>query len=73
MWAAQELKVKANQRFLTSGGLGTMGFAIPAGIGAHSACPDSPIIAFVGNGGFQRSIPELQTIVHNQVPIKCCI
>ena len=73
MWAAQELKVKANQRFLTSGGLGTMQFAIPAGIGAHFACPDSPIIAFVGDGGFQMSIPELQTIVHNQVPIKIVV
>jgi len=73
MWSAQELKIKENQRFLTSGGLGTMGFAIPAGIGAHFACRDLPIIALVGDGGFQMSIPELQTIAHNQVPIKIIV
>jgi acetolactate synthase I/II/III large subunit len=73
MWAAQELRLNGEQRFITSGGLGTMGFAIPAGIGAHFARPECPIIAFVGDGGFQMSLPELQTIVHNQVPIKIVV
>ncbi|MDD2653677.1 MAG: thiamine pyrophosphate-binding protein [Candidatus Omnitrophica bacterium] len=73
VWSAQELKIKSEQRFLTSGGLGTMGFAIPAGIGAYFACPDRQIIAIVGDGGFQMSLPELQTIVHNRVPIKIIV
>jgi len=73
VWAAQELRIRLGQRFITSGGLGTMGFAIPAGIGAHYACPDHPIIAIVGDGGFQMSIPELQTIVHNRIPIKIIV
>lgn len=70
MWAAQELKIRLNQRFLTSGGLGSMGFSIPAGIGAHYACPKCPIVSIVGDGGFQMSLSELETIAHNQIPIK---
>lgn len=73
MWAAQELRIRAGQRFITSGGLGTMGFAIPASIGAHYACPDRPVVAIVGDGGFQMSIPELQTIIHNHIPIKIIV
>lgn len=73
MWAAQELKIRHGQRFIVSGGLGTMGFAIPAGIGAHYACPDSPIVSIVGDGGFQMSIPELETIVHNRIPLKIIV
>lgn len=73
MWAAQELMIRAGQRFLTSGGLGTMGFAIPAGIGAYYASPDRPIIAIVGDGGFQMSIPELHTIKLNRIPIKMIV
>lgn len=73
MWSAQELAIKAGQRFLTSGGLGTMGFSIPAGIGAYYACPDRPIISIVGDGGFQMSIPELQTIAHNAIPLKIIV
>ena len=73
MWAAQELRVRKGQRFLVSSGLGTMGFAIPAGIGAYFACPDRPIISIVGDGGFQMSTPELETIVHNHIPIKIVV
>ena len=73
MWAAQELRIRSGQRFLTSGGLGTMGFAIPAGVGAYYAAPDRPIVALVGDGGFQMSIPELQTIVHNNLPVKLIV
>ena len=50
-----------------------MGFAIPAGIGAYYACSNRPIIAIVGDGGFQMSISELQTIAHNQIPIKIIV
>lgn len=70
MWAAQELKIGLNQRFLTSGGLGSMGFSIPAAIGAHYACPKCPIVSIVGDGGFQMSLSELETIANNQIPIK---
>ena len=73
IWSAQELLVRSNQRFLTSGGLGSMGFAIPAGIGAHYASLNSPITAIVGDGGFQMSLPELQTITHNKIPIKIIV
>ncbi len=73
MWAAQELRIRDGQRFLTSGGLGTMGFAIPAGIGAYFACPDRSIISIVGDGGFQMSIPELETIVFNHIPLKIIV
>jgi acetolactate synthase-1/2/3 large subunit len=73
MWAAQELRIRDGQRFLTSGGLGSMGFAIPASIGAYFACPDRPIVSVVGDGGFQMSIPELETIVHNHIPIKIIV
>lgn len=73
MWSAQELDIRAEQRFLTSGGLGSMGFAIPAAIGAYYACPESSVIAIVGDGGFQMSIPELQTIVHNHIPVKLIV
>jgi len=73
MWAAQELGIRDGQRFLASGGLGTMGFAIPAGMGAYFACPGRQIVSIVGDGGFQMSIPELETIVHNHIPIKIIV
>ena len=65
--------MRAGQRFLTSGGLGTMGFAIPVGIGAYFAAPDRGVIAILGDGGFQMSIPELQTIAHSRVPLKMVV
>jgi acetolactate synthase-1/2/3 large subunit len=73
MWAAQELRIQKGQRFLSSGGLGTMGFAIPAAIGAWFACRPRPVVALVGDGGFQMSLPELETIVHNRLPIKIVV
>lgn len=73
MWSAQELKIREGQRFLTSSGLGSMGFAIPAGVGAHFACPSHPVVAIVGDGGFQMSIPELETIAHNNIPLKIIV
>jgi acetolactate synthase I/II/III large subunit len=73
MWSAQCCEFKSGDRVLYSGGLGTMGYAIPAAIGAHHASPDSPLIAIVGDGGFQMSIPELQTIVEFGVPVKIVV
>jgi len=73
MWTAQELSLRGDQRFLTSSGLGTMGFSIPAGIGAYCACPDRNIVSIVGDGGFQMSIPEIETIVRNKIPLKIIV
>lgn len=73
MFAARALVVKKNQRFLTSGGLGTMGFAIPASLGAHYGAPESQIIAIMGDGGFQMASQELQTIRHFNMPVKMIV
>ncbi len=73
MWAAQSLKLEPNQRFLTSGGMGAMGFALPAAIGAALACPEQPVVMIAGDGGFQMNIQELQTVVHHQLPIKLVV
>ena len=73
MWAAQSLRIRADQRFLTSGGMGSMGFALPASIGAAFAAGKSPIVLIAGDGGFQCNIQELQTVVRNRLPIKMII
>jgi acetolactate synthase I/II/III large subunit len=73
MWAAQSLKIRGDQRWLTSGGMGSMGFALPAAIGAAFALGDKPVVMIAGDGGFQCNIQELQTIVRNKLPIKIII
>ncbi|HKO95964.1 MAG TPA: thiamine pyrophosphate-binding protein [Pyrinomonadaceae bacterium] len=73
MWAAQSLELGPTQRFLTSGGMGSMGFALPAAIGACFAAPAQPIMLIAGDGGFQANIQELQTVVHHRLPIKMMI
>ncbi len=74
MWAAQSIELYDGQRFLTSGGMGAMGFALPAAIGAAIHTNKSkPIVAVAGDAGFQLSIHELQTVVRNQLPIKIVI
>jgi len=73
MWAGQSLELGPGQRFLTSGGMGAMGFALPAAIGAALACPGQPVVIIAGDGGFQLNIQELQTVVHNYLPIKMVI
>jgi acetolactate synthase-1/2/3 large subunit len=73
MWAAQSLDLRANQRFLTSGGMGSMGFSLPAAIGAALAAPSQPIVLIAGDGGFQSNIQELQTVAHHRLPIKMLI
>ncbi|MDR1324360.1 MAG: biosynthetic-type acetolactate synthase large subunit, partial [Candidatus Margulisbacteria bacterium] len=62
MFAAQYLRIKSPRRFLSSGGLGTMGFALPAAIGAALACPKENIICLAGDGGIQMNIQELGTL-----------
>ena len=63
MWLAQYYPFRAPRQSITSGGLGTMGFGLPAAIGAQMAFPDRQVIAFVGDGGFQMTAQELSTAV----------
>jgi acetolactate synthase-1/2/3 large subunit len=73
MWAAQSLQLLPDQRFLTSGGLGSMGFGLPAAIGASFAAPGRPVVLVAGDGGFQTNIQELQTVARNKLPLKILI
>ena len=66
MWAAQSLELHADQRFLTSGGMGAMGFALPAAIGAAVALDGRPVVIIAGDGGFQVNLQELETVVRNR-------
>ena len=72
MWAAQSLELLEGQRFLTSGGMGAMGYALPAGIGACLAS-GKPVVVIAGDGGFQLNIQELQTIYRNNLPVKMIV
>jgi acetolactate synthase-1/2/3 large subunit len=58
---------------VTSGGMGTMGFGLPASIGAKIGNPDKQVVAFLGDGGFQMTIQELGTILHYRIPVKIII
>jgi len=73
MWAAQSLEISAGQLFLTSGGMGAMGFALPASIGASLALNKQPVVVIIGDGCMQLNIQELQTIVRNKLPIKMIV
>lgn len=73
MWTAQYFKFNNPRSLLTSGGLGTMGFSVPAAIGAAFAVKDRPVISINGDGGFQMNIQELVTAVANKLPIKYII
>lgn len=70
MWSAQFYPYKHERQIVTSGGLGTMGFGIPAAIGAKLANPDKEVILFVGDGGFQMTNQELAILNGYKVPIK---
>ncbi len=73
MWAAQYFPFRAPGRWVTSGGLGTMGFGLPAAIGAQLGLPDAPVFAVVGDGGFQMTMQELAVIVEYQIPVKVVV
>jgi acetolactate synthase I/II/III large subunit len=73
MWTAQYYKVSEPGTFITSGGLGTMGFGVPAAIGAKLARPDREVWAIVGDGGFQMTQAELQTMVQENVKVNVAI
>jgi len=73
MWAAQSLELEPDQHFITSGGMGAMGFSLPAAIGTSFALPNKPVVQISGDGGMQMNIQELQTIVHHRLPIKMIV
>jgi acetolactate synthase I/II/III large subunit len=73
MWAAQSIEVQADQRWLTSGGMGSMGFALPASIGAAVSLAPRPVVVIAGDGAFQCNIQELQTVVRNRLPVKIVV
>lgn len=73
MVACRYAKFNQSKSNITSGGLGTMGFALPAAIGAKYAAPDRPVVAIIGDGGFQMTLQELGTIMQNNVDIKIVI
>ncbi|MDR3602463.1 MAG: biosynthetic-type acetolactate synthase large subunit [Desulfosporosinus sp.] len=70
MWAAQFYPIMKSRNFATSGGLGTMGFGLPAAVGAQIARPDNLVVLFTGDGSLQMCIQELATIAQNNLPIK---
>ena len=73
MWAAQYFHFNKPRRWINSGGLGTMGFGLPAAIGAAIAQPDIPSVLLTGDGSFQMNIQELGTARQFDVPVKCVI
>ncbi len=73
MWAAQLVRFNEPRLWINSGGLGAMGFGLPAAIGAQFARPDKLVFAVVGDGGFQMSIPELSTIASHGLPVKIVV
>jgi acetolactate synthase-1/2/3 large subunit len=69
MWVAQYYQFNYPRSFITSGGLGTMGFGLPAAIGAQIGCPEKRVFCIAGDGGFQMNIQELATAIYNKIPI----
>ena len=73
MWAAQFYQYTNPRSFISSGGLGTMGYGFPAAIGAQVGCPDKIVFDIAGDGSFQMNIQELTTAVNYKVPVKIAI
>ena len=73
MWAAQHMNISEPRQLVTSGGLGTMGFEVPAALGAQVADPKATVWSICGDGGFQMTFQELATIVDEKLPIKFAI
>ncbi len=73
MWEAQYYKHDTPRSLITSGGLGTMGFALPAAIGAKVACPEKDVWVIAGDGGFQMTSAELSTIVQEGLAINIAV
>lgn len=70
LWTANHFAIKEPSHFLTSGGFGTMGYGLPAAIGASKAQSDVPVIAVMGDGSFQMDLPELGTMQQYHIPVK---
>ncbi len=73
MIACRYAKFNQTKSNVTSGGLGTMGFALPAAIGAKMGAPERPVVAIIGDGGYQMTIQELGTIFQTRVPVKIVV
>ncbi len=73
MWAAQFYKFRHPRRLMTSGGLGVMGYGLPAAMGVQMAKPDAVVIDIAGDGSIQMNIQELITVVDNKLPVKIAI
>ena len=73
MWMAQFYPFTKTRQLITSGGLGTMGFGLPAAIGAKLACPSELVVAVVGDGGFQMTNQELATAIQYEIPVKVVV
>lgn len=73
MWAAQYYSFTNPNKWVTSGGLGTMGFGLPAAIGAQLASPNDTVVCFVGDAGFQMTLQELSVLQEKNLPVKVII
>jgi acetolactate synthase I/II/III large subunit len=73
MWAANRLRFDRPRRWITSGGLGTMGFGLPAAIGAQIACPDETVVCVTGEGSLLLNVQELATVAHERLPVKIVV
>lgn len=73
LWAAQFYKFTQPRTFLSSGGLGTMGYSMGAAVGGQLGCPDKQVVMFAGDGGFHMNLSELATIASYNVPVKMFI
>src|SRR5699024_7287864 len=73
MWAAQYYAFDSPHKWVTSGGLGTMGFGFPAAIGAQFGKPDELVVSIVGDGGFQMTLQELSMVKDYKLPVKILI
>lgn len=73
MWAAQHFWYDRPNSFFSSGGLGTMGFGLPAAIGVQTACPEQTVWCIDGDGSFQMTLQELATVVQEKLPVKIAV
>lgn len=73
MWTGAYYCTKKPRTFLTSGGMGTMGYGLPAAIGAQLGKPDTAVVLVTGDGSFQMNMPELATVVQEQLPVKIIV
>jgi len=73
MWAMHHLKIRRPRQLITSGGFGTMGFGLPAAIGAKAACPDKKVMTVTGDGGLLMVVQELATAVAEDIPVVICL